>query len=115
MTGLAAYSEDMPILHDTDSIMIQDKTQVSKCSDTPCTNCGDCIRVCPAKIPVNMLVRLLENSLYEEAAIEYDLHSCIECGLCSYVCTSEMPIFHYIMLGKYEYDRIKSAEGESDV
>ena len=56
----------------------------------------------PARIPVNMLVRLLENGLYEEAADTYDLHSCIECGLCSYVCIGRIPIFHYIMLGKHE-------------
>ena len=57
-----------------------------------------------------MLVRLLENGLYEEAANDYDLLSCIECGLCTYVCVAKIPIFHYIMLGKHEYARINNAE-----
>jgi electron transport complex protein RnfC len=57
-----------------------------------------------------MLVRLLENGLYDEAAEEYDLLSCIECGLCSYVCVARIPLFQYIMLGKHEFDIIKSAE-----
>ena len=56
---------------DTDAIMVQDKTQIIPNSDTHCVNCGECIRACPVNIPVNMLVRLLENSLYEEAAEEY--------------------------------------------
>ena len=67
-------------------------------------------RACPAKIPVNMLIRLLENGLYEEAAKDYDLLSCIECGLCSYVCEARIPIFHYIMLGKYELALTENAE-----
>ena len=68
------------------------------------------MRACPARIPINMLIRVLENGLYEEAAKEYDLLSCIECGLCSYVCPARIPIFHYIMLGKYEFARIETVE-----
>lgn len=113
MTGIAIYSDDMPVMADTDAIMVQDSEQIVPSADIPCTNCGECVRACPADIPVNMLVRLLENGLYEEAASEYDLHSCIECGLCAYVCTARIPIFHYIMLGKYEFDRIKSMEGSN--
>jgi electron transport complex protein RnfC len=110
MTGLSAYSEDIPILWDTDAIMIQDKDQVVIYSDTHCINCGECVRACPSKIPVNMLVRLLENGLYEEAVEEYDLLACIECGLCAYVCVARIPLFHYIMMGKYEFGKMKMLE-----
>lgn len=110
MSGHDIYSDDMPILPDSDAIMVQDKEQVLSNSDNPCVNCGECVRACPAKVPVNMLIRLLENGLYEEAANDYDLLSCIECGLCSYVCLERIPIFHYIMLGKHEFALIKNAE-----
>jgi H+/Na+-translocating ferredoxin:NAD+ oxidoreductase subunit C len=110
MFGHAIHSEDLPISYDTDAVMIQDKGQIVWNSDVHCVNCGECVRACPAEIPVNMLVRLLENGLYEEAAKEYDLLSCIECGLCSYVCIGRIPVFHHIMLGKQEYDRLRSAE-----
>ena len=110
MTGHALYSEDWPVLSNTDAIMVHDKGNVVSTSDCHCINCGECVRACPASIPVNMLIRILENGLYEEAAKEYDLLSCIECGLCSYVCTARIPIFHYIMLGKYEFARIETAE-----
>jgi electron transport complex protein RnfC len=114
MFGHAIHTEDLPISYDTDGIMIQDKGQIDWNSDTHCVNCGECVRACPAQILVNMLVRLLENSLYEEAAREYDLLSCIECGLCSYVCIGRIPVFHHIMLGKQEYDRISSAEESNE-
>ncbi|MBW2358306.1 MAG: 4Fe-4S dicluster domain-containing protein [Deltaproteobacteria bacterium] len=110
MTGTAIYSEDMPVSPDTDAIMVLDKKRIVLGSGSHCINCGECVRACPARVPVNMLVRLLENGLYEEAAEQYDLLSCIECGLCSYVCVARIPVFHYIMLGKYEFSRIQSAE-----
>ncbi len=113
MTGHSVYSEQMPVMQTTDAIFIQDKDHIVPPSDNPCVNCGECVRACPAKLPVNMLVRLLENRLYEEAAQNYDLLSCVECGLCSYVCMLHIPVFHYIMLGKHELALQRAAE-ESD-
>ena len=110
MTGLSVYSEDHPVQPDTDAIIVQDKDDIPVISDYPCTNCGGCIRVCPANIQINLLVRFLEAGLYEEAADQYDLYSCIECGLCSYVCVSGMPIFQYIKSAKYELGRANTAE-----
>lgn len=110
MKGVSIYTEEMPVLGDTDAVMLQDGEQIIPASDAPCINCGECVRACPAKIPVNMLVRVLENGLYEEAAEQYDLFSCIECGLCAYVCVARIPVFHYIMLGKYEFEKIRSLE-----
>jgi Na+-translocating ferredoxin:NAD+ oxidoreductase subunit C len=110
MTGNAIYSETLPIGSDTDAIMVQDKRVIPLYSDYPCINCGDCVRICPANVPVNLLVRFLEAGQYSEGADLYDLYSCIECGLCSYVCVSRIPIFQYIKLAKYEIGRILSAE-----
>jgi electron transport complex protein RnfC len=110
MTGSSVYSEDHPIQPDTDAIIVQDRDDIPVISDYPCTNCGDCIRVCPANIQIDMLVRFLEAGQYQEAADQYDLYSCIECGLCSYVCVSGMPIFQYIRSAKYELGRANTAE-----
>lgn len=114
MRGAATYSEDLPVESGTDGIVVQADAQSAQVTDYPCINCGECVRACPMKIPVNMLVRFLEARLYEEAAALYDLHCCIECGLCAYVCVSRIPIFQYIKLGKYELGLIETAEAANE-
>jgi electron transport complex protein RnfC len=113
MTGNGVYSEDTPVLHGHDALIVQDGRSITLNADNHCINCGECVRACPANIPVNMLIRVLENSLYEDAVNDYDLLSCIECGLCSYVCVARIPVFHYIMLGKQEFVRIQSQEEQN--
>jgi electron transport complex protein RnfC len=114
MTGSAIFTEEYPVQSDTSTIILQDRTDVVPVSDYPCINCGECVRICPAKIPVNMLVRYLEAGRFEEAAELYDLYCCIECGLCSYVCVSRMPVFQYIRLGKFELNRRQRAEASHE-
>lgn len=110
MRGSCIYSETFPVLPDTDALLIQSSDDIAGVSDYPCINCGECVRVCPARISVNMLVRFLEAGQYEAAVDLYDLYSCIDCGMCSFVCVSKIPIFQYIRLAKYELGRINTAE-----
>ncbi len=114
LTGSAIYSEDYPVGPDTDAVIVQDNADISLVSDYPCINCGECVRICPVNVPVNMLVRFLGAGLYEEGADEYDLYSCIDCGLCSFVCVSKIPVFQYIRLAKYELSRVNSAEATNE-
>ncbi len=114
MRGVATYSEELPVEPNTDGIVVQDDASSAQITDYPCINCGECVRICPVKIPVNMLVRFLESRFYQDAKALYDLDCCIECGLCSYVCISRIPIFQYIRLGKYELSLIETAEAANE-
>jgi len=111
MRGEAVHSLDHPIEPDTDALLLLDAARAAAVSDYPCINCGECVRVCPARMQVNLLVRYLEAQKYEEAEEAYDLHACIECGLCSYVCAARIPIVQHITLAKHELARIRRAEG----
>jgi electron transport complex protein RnfC len=114
MTGAATYSDALPVQLGTDGVVVQSGETSAQTTDYPCVNCGECVRICPVRIPVNMLVRFLEAGQYNDAAEMYDLDCCIECGLCAYVCVSRMPILHYIKLGKYERSLIQEAEAASE-
>ncbi len=102
MRGTAIYSTRYPVMPDMDAVMVQDSSDIPVVSDTACVNCGSCVRICPARIPVNLLIRYLAADQYEAAADGFNLESCIECGLCAYVCTARIPLFQYIRLGKHE-------------
>ncbi len=114
MTGTALYDAKQVVRADTDAIMIQDAADVTLVSDYSCINCGECVRTCPTRIQVNMLVRFLEAGQYEDGADLYDLHSCVDCGLCSYVCVARIPIYQYISLAKYELARVSAVAEASD-
>jgi electron transport complex protein RnfC len=110
MRGAAVYGLDHPVQPDTDAVMVLDQSRAARVSDYACINCGECVRACPARIQVNLLVCYLEAGKYADAEESYDLHSCIECGLCSYVCVSKIPILQYITLAKHELARMRLME-----
>ena len=110
MKGISTYTLYHPVTPDMDTIIIQDRETIAYVSDYPCINCGKCIKICPANIPVNLLVRNIEADRYEDAADLFDLNACIDCGLCSYVCTARIPLFQYIKLGKHELLLIESEQ-----
>lgn len=114
MRGTAVFSADHPVQPDTDAVLILEAGRAARASDYPCVNCGDCVRVCPARMQINLLVRYLEAGKYEDAEESYDLNSCVECGLCSFVCVSQIPILQYILLAKHELARRRSTEAAYD-
>lgn len=110
LTGISVYAADYPVLPDTDILIVQHHAEVPDREGAACVNCGECVRVCPSCIQINLLVRYLETRQYQEAADMYDLFSCIECGFCSYVCESRIPVFQHIRLAKHTLERMKEAE-----
>jgi electron transport complex protein RnfC len=107
MQGFATFTAHHPVTPDMDTVLVQDRGDIVPLSDTNCINCGKCVQICPADIPVNLLVRFLQAAQFEAAADKCDLESCIDCGLCAYVCTSRIALSQYIRLGKHELRKLR--------
>ncbi len=110
MRGKAVSSLDFPVTDDTDAVQIMDAGDIYEVSSSACMNCGVCVSVCPNKLPVNLLARYAEFSLFERCR-ELDLDYCIECGLCSYVCSTRRPVVQYLVFAKQELKKQDLREG----
>lgn len=107
LTGVAIHDPDYTVSPYMDAILVSAGADVLENSDYGCINCGKCVRVCPASIPVNILVRHLTKRNYVQASDHFNLDSCLECGLCTYICVSKIPILQRIKLGKMKLRAMK--------
>ena len=99
LTGRAAFGLDFPVMKDIDAVILQGPELTANVSSSQCINCGKCVEICPNRLPVNLLSRFAEYSMFEKAE-ELDAERCIECGLCAYVCTAQRPIVQFIQYAK---------------
>ena len=113
MTGRSIHRTDFPITNDTDALFIQGSDEIIEFSNTPCLNCGKCVKACPYNLQVNLLSRYSEFSLFEKCE-ELDIDFCIECGLCAYVCSARRPLVQFIQFARKEIERIKAEEAEEE-
>lgn len=90
MKGVAQYSEQTPITYYNGIHLIAGDIAPFD-SIAPCINCGRCARVCPVKIQVHLVNRMVEFGQIESAK-GLNPEACHECGLCAYVCPAERPI-----------------------
>ncbi|RFF28944.1 MULTISPECIES: electron transport complex subunit RsxC [unclassified Wenzhouxiangella] len=105
MSGTALASDEIPVTKGSNCVLALTDNETAPTQPTlPCINCGECVRVCPARLLPQTLFRLIEAENYDAAA-DYDLPDCIECGCCAAVCPSHIPLVDYYKHGKDELTR----------
>jgi len=100
MLGYACFSDEQPVTSTTESIHIQEPTEIFFFQNTPCVNCGKCNGICPVDLEVNLLGRFSEYGIFEKCR-NLGAENCIECGLCAYVCPAHRPLVQLISHAKY--------------
>lgn len=102
LTGFAVRSDAVPVSAATHSVLALGADELRASGpELPCIRCGECARVCPARLqPQELLARLLATDL--PGARELHLDACIECGLCAWVCPSQIPLVAWYRHGKTE-------------
>jgi electron transport complex protein RnfC len=100
MRGYTCFSDEQPVTATTESIHVQDPSEVFFFQNIQCTNCGRCNRVCPVDLEVNLLGRFSEYGIYDKCRV-LGAETCIECGLCAYVCPARRPLVQFISHAKH--------------
>lgn len=105
MSGTALASDEIPVSKGSNCVLALTREETAPTQPTlPCINCGECVRVCPARLLPQTLFKLIEAGKHDDAA-DYDLADCIECGCCSAVCPSHIPLVDFYKHGKDELAR----------
>jgi electron transport complex protein RnfC len=99
--GYAQHNLQVPVTPEVDSLIFQDKGEISRYANLPCINCGNCVHLCPMRLLPNELGKCCEYNAFEEAERKYLFH-CIECGICAFVCPSKRSMVQLLRFGKQE-------------
>ncbi len=97
MTGLAQYTDQVPVIKETYGIMVQHDTEIEK--PLHCIRCAKCVDVCPVNLVPNLIAIYAENNRFQECR-KYHIFACVECGYCAYECPSQIPILQLIRYAK---------------
>ncbi|NBB92724.1 MAG: electron transport complex subunit RsxC [Gammaproteobacteria bacterium] len=115
MSGTALPSDDIPVTKGSNCVLALSREETTPTQPAlPCINCGECVRVCPARLLPQTLFKLVEAGNYDAAA-DYDLIDCIECGCCAAVCPSHIPLVDFYKHGKDELARRKLDRRRADL
>ncbi|MBW2989766.1 electron transport complex subunit RsxC [Candidatus Woesearchaeota archaeon] len=101
MTGVAQFSEEVPVIKGSSGILVQRKRVIEE-EEKGCIRCGRCIEKCPIGLMPSMIFQNARKGDIESCKKLF-VSECYECGCCSYVCPSKIPLTHWM---RYAKDRV---------
>lgn len=109
MMGIALPTDAVPVAKSCNCVLVLTAGELrDPAAELPCIRCGECVRVCPARLLPQQLHWYLRAGDFEQVEA-HALADCIECGLCAHVCASHIPLVAWYRWGKTEL-RVRAEE-----
>ena len=105
ITGVAQYTNEVPVTKGTTRITLQTKEEVTRDESLACIHCARCVDACPVSLIPSRLNVLADQGRFDECR-QMHIQFCIECGRCAFVCPSKI---HILQLIRYAKNAIESA------
>lgn len=99
MMGVPMYTDDYPILKNTNAILALSDDILRERPATQCIRCGKCIAACPFDLMPTAFARAYEERDAAEL-VRLKVGLCMECGCCAYVCPAHRPLVQSHRLSK---------------
>lgn len=99
LMGVSMHSMEVPIIKNSNSILVFDKKLGHVPEESACIRCGRCAASCPVGLQPLDINRVAVKYAWEELP-SYQAMDCIECGNCSYVCPARRHLVQSIRLAK---------------
>lgn len=99
MMGFAMMNANFPIAKNSGAVLFLKAEETYIVDESPCINCGKCVKACPMHLTPVMISRSLKAGDLEEANA-YGLMDCYECGSCAFTCPSNVRLVQRFRMGK---------------
>ncbi len=99
MMGTALADTSVPVVRNTNGIVVMGKREATLRAPSACIRCGRCVAACPMRLSPLSLEKAVSRADKESLSV-LDIMNCMECGSCAFVCPASRPLVQSIRLGK---------------
>ncbi|MGP8337488.1 MAG: SLBB domain-containing protein, partial [Methanosarcinaceae archaeon] len=112
-TGIAQYTDEVPVVKQTAGILIQSQSEILSVQSVPCIHCTRCVDVCPVDILPSRVAILADQGKFDECRMMHVMN-CVECGLCTVECPSKIPLLQLIKYAKVAIEKAYANVAEKE-